>query len=139
MNARRCELSVPGSKPKMLVKAAGLAVDEVIIDLEDSVAPEGRTEARQNIIQAARELNWSGKRLAWRINAVSTAFFYQDLIEVAAAVGDKMGAVIVPKVEGPEDVYTIAALLAAIETTHGFANRIAIEAQIESARGMLNV
>ncbi len=139
MNARRCELSVPGSNPKMLSKAAGLVVDEVIIDLEDSVAPEGRAAARQNIIQAARELDWSGKRLAWRINAVSTAFFYQDLIEVAAAAGDKMGAVIVPKVEGPEDVYTIAALLSALETTHGYNHRIVIEAQIESARGMLQV
>ena len=72
MNARRCELSVPGSNMKMMTKAAGLTVDEVLLDLEDSVAPEGRPEARQSIIQAARELDWSGKRLAWRINPVSS-------------------------------------------------------------------
>ncbi len=139
MNARRCELSVPGSNFKMIAKAAGLTVDEVLIDLEDSVAPEGRAEARQNIIQAAREHNWSGKRLAWRINPVSTHFFYRDLLEVAEAVGDQMGAVIVPKVNRPEEVYTVASLLAAVEAEKGFTRPIAIEAQIESAEGMLNV
>lgn len=139
MNARRCELSVPGSQPKMMSKAAGLQVDEVLLDLEDSVAPEGRAEARQNIIQAARELDWSGKRLAWRISAVSTPYFYRDLIEVAEAAGDRLGAVIVPKVDKPEEVYTVAALLSAIETAKGFARPISIEVQIESAQGMLNV
>lgn len=139
MNTRRCELSVPGSNMKMITKAAGLAVDEVLLDLEDSVAPEERPEARRTIIQAAKELDWSDKRLAWRINPVSSPYFYQDLIEVAEAAGDKLGAVIVPKVNRPEDVYTVAALLTAIETTRGFSQRIAIEAQIESAEGMLNV
>jgi citrate lyase subunit beta/citryl-CoA lyase len=139
MNARRCELSVPGSNLKMIGKAAGLTVDEVLLDLEDSVAPEGRPDARRTIISAAREFDWSGKRLAWRINPVSSPYFYQDLIEVAEAAGDKLSAVIVPKVNRPEEVYTVAALLTAIETAKGFSQQIAIEAQIESAEGMLNV
>ncbi len=139
MKARRCELSVPGSNMKMMSKAAGLSVDEVLLDLEDSVAPEGRPEARRTIIQAARELDWQGKRLAWRINPVSSPYFYQDLIEVAEAAGDKLGAVIVPKVNRPEEVYTVAALLSAIETAQGFEQLIALEVQIESAEGMFNV
>ncbi len=139
MNARRCELSVPGSSPKMIGKAVGLTVDEVLIDLEDSVAPEGRAEARQNIIKAAHELDWSGKRLAWRINSVSTPFFYQDLIEVVEGAGDRLEAVIVPKVNRPEEVYTVAALLTAVEAAKGFTRPIAIEVQIETAEGMLNV
>jgi citrate lyase subunit beta/citryl-CoA lyase len=139
MKARRCELSVPGSSLKMISKAAGLEVDEVLIDLEDSVAPEGRTEARQNIITAARELDWGSKRLAWRINPVSTQFFYQDLIEVAEEAGNRLQAVIVPKVNRPEEVYTVAALLSAVEAAKGYAHAIAIEAQIETAEGMFNV
>jgi citrate lyase beta subunit len=139
MKARRCELSVPGGNLKMIGKAAGLNVDEVLLDLEDSVAPEGRPEARRTIIKAAQEFDWSGKRLAWRINPVSTAYFYQDLLEVAEAAGDKLDAVIVPKVNRPEEVYTVAALLTALEMTRGFSRKIAIEAQIESAEGMLNV
>lgn len=139
MNARRCELSVPGSNMKMIGKATGLSVDEVLLDLEDSVAPEGRPDARLTIIQAARELDWSGKRLAWRINPVSSPYFYSDLIEVAEATGDKLDAVIIPKVNRPEEVYTVAALLSAIETTKGFTRPIAIEAQIESAEGMFQV
>jgi citrate lyase beta subunit len=124
---------------KMISKAAGLTVDEVLLDLEDSVAPEGRPEARQTIIRAARELDWQGKRLAWRINPVSSPYFYQDLIEVAEAAGDQLGAVIVPKVNRPEEAYTVAALLSAIETSKGFGQPIAIEVQIESAEGMNNV
>jgi citrate lyase subunit beta / citryl-CoA lyase len=141
MCARRCELSVPGANPKMMAKAAGLTVDEVLLDLEDSIAPtpDARAEARRNIIAAAREHDWSGKKLAWRINAVGTPFFYQDLIQIAEAVGDKFDAVIMPKVQRPEDVYTVAAILSAIEQTNNFEKPIAIEAQIESAEGMLNV
>lgn len=138
MAARRCELSVPGANPKMLAKAAGLSVDEIMLDLEDSVAPDARAEARQNVIQAAREFDWSGKRLAWRINAVSTPYFYQDLIEVAEAAGAHLDAVIMPKVNRPEEVYTVAAILSAIERIKGY-RPIAIEAQIESAEGMQNV
>lgn len=138
MTARRCELSVPGANPKMLAKAAGLTVDEVMLDLEDSVAPDARAEARRNVIQAALEYDWSGKRLAWRINPVSTPWFYQDLIEVAEAAGPKFGAVILPKVNRPEEVYTVAAILNAIEQNKGY-RKIAIEAQIESAEGMENV
>src|SRR4051794_14666620 len=125
MKARRCELSVPGNSLKMISKAAGLEVDEVLIDLEDSVAPEGRAEARQNIITAARELDWGNKRLAWRINAVSTQFFYQDLIEVVEEAGNRLQAVIVPKVNRPEEVYTVAALLSAIEAAKGYDHAIA--------------
>ncbi len=139
MSPRRCELSVPASNLKMITKAAGLSVDEIILDLEDSVAPEGRVEARRNIIEAATSLDWKGKKLAWRINSVASPYFYQDLLQVAEAVGDRLTAVIIPKVDQPEEVYTVAALLQAVETTRGFSRRIAIEVQIESALGMLNV
>lgn len=139
MKSRRCELSVPGSQPKMIAKAAGLPVDEVILDLEDSVTPDGRAAARQNIIEAARTLDWQGKRLAWRITAVGTPSFYRDLLEVAEAAGDRLEAVIIPKVDQPEEVFTVAALLSAVEASQGWTRPIAVEAQIESAQGMLNV
>ncbi|HEX2913906.1 MAG TPA: CoA ester lyase [Chloroflexia bacterium] len=139
MKARRCELSVPGSSMKMMSKAAGLEVDEVLLDLEDSVAPEGRPEARQNIIAAAHNLDWGNKTIAWRINPVSSPYFYQDLIEVAEAAGERLHAVIMPKVNRPEEIFTVATILSAIETSKGFEHQITIEAQIETAEGMLNV
>ena len=139
MKPRRCELSVPGSNPRMMAKAASLTVDEVLLDLEDSVAPDGRAQARQNIIEAVRGLDWGDKRLAWRINPVSSPFFYRDLLDVAEAVGDRLEAVILPKVNAPGEVYTVAALLDAVERSQGWSHTIAIEAQIESAQGMLRV
>jgi citrate lyase subunit beta / citryl-CoA lyase len=139
MRGRRCELSVPGSNFKMIQKAAGLVVDEVILDLEDAVAPDLRPEARQIVIKALQELDWSGKNIAFRINPVSTHWFYQDLITVVEAAGDKLDAVIMPKVQDPAEVFTVAALLEAIEITKGFTKPIQIEAQIETAQAMANI
>ena len=65
---RRSCLSVPGSSPKMLSKAPGLPADEVFMDLEDSVAPGAKEEARQNIVQALKEGDWTGKTVVVRVN-----------------------------------------------------------------------
>jgi citrate lyase beta subunit len=139
MRGRRCELSVPGNNYKMIQKAAGLVVDEVLMDLEDAVAPDLRPEARQVVIKALQELDWSGKNVAFRINPISTHWFYQDLITVVEAAGDKLDAIIVPKVENPAEVYTVAALLEAIEISKGFSNRIKLEVQIETAQAMARI
>lgn len=139
MRARRCELSVPGSNPKMLEKAAVLTVDEVLFDLEDSVTVEAKTEARRNIIEAANKFDWQGKTLAFRINPVSSQWFYRDLIEVVENAGSVFQAVIVPKINCPEEVFTVAALLEAIEAEKNLPHKLAIEAQIETAEGMFNV
>lgn len=123
----------------MLEKAAGLAVDEVLFDLEDSVTPDAKAAARQNLVTAANSFDYSGKTLAFRINPVSSQWFYQDLISVVENAGAHFQAVIVPKVNRPEEVFVVAAILEAIETTKGLPHKIAIEAQIETAEGMLNV
>jgi citrate lyase subunit beta/citryl-CoA lyase len=69
---RRSCLSVPGSSPKMLSKAPGLPADEVFMDLEDSVAPGAKEEARANIVQAVKEGDWTGKTVVVRVNGVYT-------------------------------------------------------------------
>lgn len=136
---RRSELAVPGSNPKFIAKAVTSAADLVFLDLEDSVAPDARPQARQNIIDALAGHDWGTTLRAVRINATSSPWFYDDLITVVEAAGAHIDVVILPKVNLPGDVYMLDMLLTQIETKQGFARRIAIEAQIETARGMAQV
>ena len=98
---RRSELSTPATNPKMIEKAAASQADLVFLDLEDSVAPSEKCDARRNISEALNELDWDGKVRAFRINGVRTPWCHDDLIEVVSAAGANVDIVIVPKVKGP--------------------------------------
>ncbi len=101
---RRSCLSVPGSSPKMLSKAPGLPADEVFMDLEDSVAPLAKEEARGNIIQALKEGDWTGKTVVVRVNGVYTKWCYRDVIEIVENAGQFVDCLMIPKVEYASDV-----------------------------------
>lgn len=136
----RSELSVPGSNAEMIAKALRSGADVVMIDLEDSVPPERKREARRNVIDALREGDWGEKPPAYRVNAVETEFFYRDLVEVVEAAGDRLALIVVPKVDGPGDLAAADALLGSIERALGLeVGGIHLEAQIESARGLVEV
>ncbi len=136
---RRSELSVPGNNDRFIAKAAGSNADLVMLDLEDSVAPDQRYQARQSIISALKQHDWGAKLRAVRINATSSQWFYDDLITVVEAAGDMIDVVILPKVNVPGDVYMLDMLLTQIEAKQRFTRPIAIEAQIETAAGMVQV
>jgi len=135
----RSILIVPAANFRIIEKAVASAADAVCIDLEDSVAPSEKEASRVNVVKALRELDWGKKLRLYRINGLDTYFAYRDLIEVVEASGDKLDLVMVPKVNRPEDVYVVETLLSQIEAYKGFANRIGIEAQIETALGLVNV
>jgi citrate lyase subunit beta/citryl-CoA lyase len=80
--ARRSCLAVPGSSPKMLDKAQGLPADQVFLDLEDSVAPLAKDEARHNIVDALNSGDWSGKTRVVRVNDLTTQWTYRDVVTV---------------------------------------------------------
>jgi citrate lyase subunit beta/citryl-CoA lyase len=136
---RRSCLSVPGSSPKMLAKAPSLPADEVFLDLEDSVAPGAKEDARQNIVQALEEGDWAGKTVVVRVNSVSTKWCYRDVIEVVENGGEFVDCVMVPKVEYATDVTFVDDLLRMIEDTLGMDRRIGLELQIETATGLTNI
>jgi citrate lyase subunit beta/citryl-CoA lyase len=136
---RRSELSVPGGNQRFITKAIGSDADLVMLDLEDSVAPDLRRDARQLVVSALRNNDWGRKLRAVRVNATSSHWFYDDLITVVEAAGDMLDVVILPKVSVPGDVYMLDMLLTQIETKQRFTRPIAIEAQIETAVGMLHV
>jgi citrate lyase subunit beta/citryl-CoA lyase len=108
----------------MLAKAPSLAADEVIVDLEDAVAAEGKEEARRLAV-AALGRGSLGRTTALRVNGRSTPWWEDDLRAVGEARPD---VVVLPKVESPEDVSAAAELLP---------DGIGLEAQIETARGLV--
>jgi citrate lyase subunit beta/citryl-CoA lyase len=136
---RRSELTSPGNSLKMMAKAAASDADQVIFDLEDALAVSQKVAGRQTVIEALRTLDFGGKTRTFRVNNVRTRFCYRDLIEVVEAVGGALDGVVVPKVNGPEDVIFIDRLLSQIEEQVGLLRgHITIEALIESADGVLH-
>jgi citrate lyase subunit beta / citryl-CoA lyase len=139
MRLRRSELSTPGSNPKMIERAVASSADLVFLDLEDSVAPNEKITARRRVIEALNELDWGRKTRAVRINNVETEFAYQDVIELAEKAGERLDAIIIPKVKGPRDLWFVDTLLSGIEMRLKLKHRIALEVLIEEVQALINV
>src|SRR5215207_7698247 len=138
MNAARSLLAVPATRRKMVEKALASEADAVFLDLEDAVAPDSKSAARGDVASALAELDWGGRSALFRANALDTPYFYRDLIEVVEAATSSLGAVIIPKVNRPEDLYAVSVLLSGMELALE-PGKIKLEAQIESAEGLSNV
>lgn len=139
MRARRSCHAVPGSSPKFLAKAPTLPADEIFFDLEDSVAPLAKEEARGNVVQALKEGDWSGKTLVLRVNGVYTKWCYRDIIDVIEPAGHLLDCVMIPKVEQVSDVVFVDRLLTMVEQSIGLEKRLGLEVQIETATGLKNI
>src|SRR5438270_6931256 len=112
---RRSCLTVPGDDERKLAKASGLAVDEVILDLEDAVAAERKDEARETVARAFRDLEWSAPTVAIRVNRGS-----REDLELVRTV--RPHVVVLPKVESREEAEGMP---------------VPAEAQIETALGLV--
>lgn len=140
MRSRRTTLAVPGSNPRFIEKAQGLPADEIFLDLEDAVAPSAKEGARATVVAALNEGDWTGRTRVVRVNDLDTHWAYRDVIEVVEGAGANLDAVMLPKVSDASHVQWLDRLLTQIERATGLpAGRIGIEAQIEDARGMVNV
>src|SRR3712207_533366 len=124
----------------MAGKALASAADSVLLDLEDAVAPDEKAGARKQVVHALKELDWRTRPTLYRANALDTPHFYRDVIEVVEEAGGGLDSVLIPKVQRPEDLHVAAALLSQIELAIGLEpGKVKIEAQIESAEGLVNV
>jgi citrate lyase subunit beta / citryl-CoA lyase len=123
----------------MLTKAPTLPADEVFMDLEDSVAPLAKEEARGNVVQALKEGDWTGKTVVVRVNGVYTKWCAHDVLHVVENAGDLLDCVMIPKVEYASDVRFVDDLLRMIEESSGLEKRIGIEVQIETATGLRHI
>jgi citrate lyase beta subunit len=123
----------------MVEKALSSEADAVFLDLEDAVAPDSKAAARGDVVSALEELDWRGRPGFYRANALDTSYFYRDLIEVVEAAGNSLDAVMIPKVNRPEDLHAVFILLSQLELALDLEKgKIKLEAQIESAEGLAN-
>ena len=137
---RRSCLSVPGSSEKMLGKGPTLPADMVFLDMEDSVAPLEKEAARGKVVDAVKNQDWGEKILCVRVNAWDTQWTYGDVIEVVGNAGERLEEIMLPKVQTAGEVEAMDLLLTQVEKNAGLPiGHIGIEAQIETARGLINV
>jgi citrate lyase beta subunit len=121
----------------MVEKALASEADGVFLDLEDAVAPDNKADARKDVVHALKELDWRGRPKLFRANALDTPYFYRDLIEVIEEADGALDAVIIPKIDRPEDLHAVSILLSQLELAMELEpGKIKLEAQIESAEGL---
>lgn len=135
----RCQLFGPGSRPAIFEKMAASAADVINLDLEDSVAPSDKDQARQNVIEAISAVDWGTKTLSVRINGLDTPFWYRDVVDLLEQASDRLDQIMIPKVGCAADLYAVDALVTAIERAKGRSKPIAFEVIIESAAGIAHV
>jgi citrate lyase subunit beta / citryl-CoA lyase len=136
---RRSCLSVPGSSEKMMGKAPNLGADMVFLDLEDAVAPLEKEAARDKVVKAINDVDWGDTVLCVRVNAWDTKWTYRDVIHVVENSSERLDEIMLPKVQSAADVQALDMLLTQIEETTGRTSTVGSEAQIETARGLINV
>ncbi|GER01907.1 CoA ester lyase [Iodidimonas gelatinilytica] len=134
----RSELAVPGSNRRFLEKAAQAKADVVFLDLEDSVSPELKDEARKNVIEALNDLDWGEKTVSVRLNGLDTAWTYRDVVDVLEQTGERLDLMMLPKVGVAADVYALDVLVSQVERAKSRKKRIGFELIIESALGLAN-
>jgi citrate lyase subunit beta/citryl-CoA lyase len=127
---RRSLLYLPGSNARALEKARTLACDGVILDLEDSVAPDAKAAARDQVIAALTAGGFGRREVVVRVNGLDTPWGEADLESLAHAAPD---AVLVPKVQDAGDVARYDARLA------GFPERVQLWAMVETCRSLFHL
>ncbi|MEO9780841.1 MAG: L-malyl-CoA/beta-methylmalyl-CoA lyase [Sedimentitalea sp.] len=135
----RCQLFGPGSRTALFEKMASSAADVINLDLEDSVAPTDKEQARANVIAAISDVDWGTKTLSVRINGLDTPWWYRDVVDLLEQAGERLDQIMIPKVGCAGDLYAVDALVTAIEAAKGRSKKIDFEVIIESAAGIAHV
>jgi citrate lyase subunit beta/citryl-CoA lyase len=129
---RRSVLYMPGSNARALEKAKTLAVDGVILDLEDSVAPDAKETARDQVVAAVKAGGFGAREVFIRVNAADTPWHADDLSAAAHAAPD---AILVPKVSSPDTLELIGQRLLDMGTDH----KTRVWAMIETPLAIFNI
>ncbi|OLF07239.1 CoA ester lyase [Actinophytocola xinjiangensis] len=130
----------PGNE-KMAAKVPDLATkaDVLLGNLEDAVAADRKEIARAGLVRVAREADLGDTQLWTRVNSLDSPWALDDLITLVTEVGDKLDVIMVPKVEGPEDIHYVDRLLAQLEARAGLRRPLLVHAILETASGVANV
>ena len=129
------------SKPKMVAKLPALAtkVDVLLGNLEDAVQADNKEAARAGLVEVAQTAELGDAQLWSRVNDLSSPWVLDDLSTLVTQAGERLDVIMVPKVEGPEDIHYVDRLLAQLEARAGLSRPIQVHAILETARGMASV
>lgn len=134
------------SNPRMAAKIPDMVgtVDVLLGNLEDAIKADNKVAAREGLVQIARQTEGLGgpaaKTQLWtRINSLDSPWVLDDLTTLIPAIGDRLDVVMVPKVQGAEDIHYVDRLLAQLEAKAGLTRPILVHAILETARGVANV
>lgn len=139
MHLERSTLVYPATDWKLLEQALCSPADRVLIDLDDLVATRNKIGARKNAAKALADLDWANRPRSFRINAWNTPYAYPDLVDVLGEAGKSVDLLVVPKVDRPEEVVWVDALLTQLENALDLKRSIQMELQIESAEALWKV
>src|SRR5690242_5434207 len=129
---RRSLLYMPGSNARALEKAKSLPADGIILDLEDSVAPDAKEAARDQVVRAVKAGGFGRREIFIRVNGVDTSWHAEDLSAAAHAAPD---AILVPKVSDPDTLELIGRRLLDMGTDH----KTRVWAMIETPLAIFNI
>jgi len=129
------------SNEKMAAKVPQMVgtVDVLLGNLEDAVKADNKLAAREGLVRIARDTDFGGTQLWTRINSLDSPWALDDLTTLVPAIGDKLDVIMVPKVQGAEDIQYVDRLLAQLEAKAGLEKPILVHAILETARGMVNI
>src|SRR3954463_8837999 len=130
------------SNPKMAAKVPDLVgtVDVLLGNLEDAVKADRKEAARAGLVDIARATDFGDNTQLWtRINALDSPWALDDLTTLVTEIGDKLDVLMVPKVEGAEDIHYVDRLLAQLEARAGLERPILVHAILETALGVVNL
>ncbi|WP_353511089.1 CoA ester lyase [Intrasporangium sp.] len=130
------------SNAKMAAKIPGMVgtVDVLVGNLEDAVKADRKEAARAGLVEIATATDFGEHTQLWtRVNALDSPWVLDDLTTLVTEVGDTIDVVIVPKVQGAEDIHYVDRILAQLEARAGLGRPILVHAILETARGVANV
>jgi malyl-CoA/(S)-citramalyl-CoA lyase len=129
------------SNEKMAAKVPDIAakVDIILGNLEDAVKTEMKLPARRGLIDIAKKTDFGTTQLWTRVNSLDSPWVLDDFIELVTEIGDKLDVIMVPKVEGAQDIHYVDRLLAQLEARAGVEKPLLVHAILETAEGVANV
>ena len=141
MKLRRTTLFIPGTLEEAQVRTmiATCGADLICLDLEDTVLPARKAEARQSIVRLLNEDIWGRAARAVRINAVSSAHAQQDIEQIVGGAGNRVGTLLLSKPESADEIVWIDGLIARLRAERGITEPIGYLVGIESARALTDI
>ncbi|WP_091669066.1 HpcH/HpaI aldolase/citrate lyase family protein [Amycolatopsis marina] len=129
------------SNEKMAAKAPDIAkkVDVLLGNLEDAVRADRKEAARNGLVEIAKANDFGQTQLWTRVNSLDSPWVLDDLTNLVTEIGDKLDVIMVPKVEGAQDVHYVDRLLAQLEARAGLTRPLLVHAILETASGVANV